>query len=162
MRERTRKSYTRKDGTNVEGLEDELQRLESELQKAEEGASEIDSQREDLRSRLQDDEKERGRGQNSLIDEPQKILSLRNRIALIRRELSLRDRTREDYKKKYDIADNGDISIENIAKMFHDFNSDKAVGELFEKVSGVLKTLKNDFRFSDNVRETDYAASVEF
>ena len=140
--------------TYNEGLEDELRRLEGELQQAEETAG-VNNQDVADNSRVQNIEKDGRRGKNSLIDEPQKTTALINRISLIRRELSLRDRTREEYKEKYGIADNGDISIENVAKMFHDFNSDKAVGNLFEKVYNVLRSLKNDFRVSDNVSAKD-------
>ena len=157
LHRRTRKSYTRNDGTYREGLEDELQRIERRLR-----------QLSDRRSRHEDDTRfgenttQEFGAETAVENIPQtdrnaehdirRLTELHNRAEMIREELSWRDREKARLKSQYGINENGDISIDNVAKMFHDLNRDKAVGVLFDRVYDSLKSLKIDFRFSDNTK----------
>ena len=157
LHRRTRKSYTRNDGTYREGLEDELQRIERRLR-----------QLSDRRSRHEDDTRfgenttQEFGAETAVENIPQtdrnaehdirRLTELHNRAEMIREELSWRDREKARLKSQYGINESGDISIDNVAKMFHDLNRDKAVGVLFDRVYDSLKSLKIDFRFSDNTK----------
>lgn len=131
---RTRKSFTRKDGTHREGLEEELQRLEKELQKAENERKQVSqSNKAEEGTTLSQDDNAPGSLRHLRSSGITTLYDLRRRISLIRDELSYRDRAVERLKKEYGIKDNGDISLDNLARMFRDYNSDEQVGRMGEK-----------------------------
>ncbi len=122
---KTEKSYTDKKGNYHEGLTETLGNLEKEIKE----------------TILQD----------SKDQSQQRIRDSRRRAALIRAELSRRQKAREELRSKYDIDEKGNVTLDNLAKMFYDLNSNKAIGKLFEKVYKVLKQLNVDFRFTEKL-----------
>lgn len=129
LQKRSRKSYTDREGVYHEGLEEELQNIEQTLRQMVEGTA------------------EEGNGESKRRTPAE----LRRRASIIRAELAGRQRAREELRQKYNINEKGDISLDDLTRMFRDLNSDEAIGRLFERVLNVLKNLKLNYRFTDKL-----------
>ena len=132
--QRTRKSYTDGKGNYHRGLEEELADIEAAISGGGEAAEGADSQ-----------SSATSEGARGDVD------SLRRQAALIRAEIARREQLKQEFRKKYNISEKGDISLDDLSRLFHDLNSNKAVGELFDNIRDVLKKLGTDFRFTDRM-----------
>jgi hypothetical protein len=137
LERRTLKSYTDKDGNYHKGIEEEIAELDADITRAGAEDSGVGEESSEGSSNRHD------RGFRGIND-------LRKQVAALRAEISRRKQKKAELRKKYGIDNRGNVSLDNLARLFHDVNSDKAVGELFDKVYQVLKDLGVDFRFTDN------------
>ena len=136
LERRTLKSYTDKNGTYHQGIEEELRELEAAISRLERGETESNAgevgQAHDLRN------------------DGRRLRALRREAARLRIEESRRERKKAEFRDKYHIDAKGNISLSDLRRLFNDLNSNKALGRLFDKVFGVLEKLGTRFRFSDN------------
>ena len=138
LSQRQEKSYTDEKGNYHKGLEEELAELEDRITRTgEEGVG--DSEQGD----------ESSAGVQSSRPDTGSLNDLRREAAEIRAEISRRQQKKQELSSKYDIDEKGNISLDNLSRMFHDLNSNKIIGKLFDKVFAVLKDLGVDFRFTN-------------
>ena len=159
LQRRSRKSYTDREGVYHEGLEEELEHIEESIRSR--LASDTAAGDSNLSSAEVPDvvsvEASEGMAEGTdaqdqkLLQRYPTVAELRRRASMIRAELARRERAREDLRQKYNINEKGDVSLDDLARMFHDLNSDEAIGKLFDRVLGVLKRLKLDYRFTDKL-----------
>jgi hypothetical protein len=154
LERRTMKSNKDKNGNYHEGIEEELARLESEISAAiNEGSDEevlVSEQEAGVRGRAgAAGQTEAGGAYRP--NSGRRINELRRQAASLRAEIARRDQKKQELRKKYNIDEKGNISLDDLARMFRDLNGNKAVGRLFEKVAAVLKKLNVSFRFTDNL-----------
>ena len=137
LERRTMKSYTDKDGNYHTGIEEEIAGLESDIARA---------GREDAGT----DEKVSEAQTSSRPVSGRRVNELRREAAKLRAEIARRNQKKQDLRKKYNIDEKGNISLDDLTRMFRDLNSNKVLGKLFDKVFDILNTLGTKFRFSDN------------
>ena len=131
---RSLKSYTDKNGNYHRGIEEELSELEDRISGAGEESPRV----------LQE-----GDGGNGTA---RSLNDLRKQAATLRAEIARRSQKKQEIRKEYNIDEKGNISLDDLSRMFHDLNSSKILGKLFDKVYSVLKNLGVDFRFTDKLR----------
>ena len=136
LEQRTLKSYKDKDGNYHRGIEEELTGLEADIARA--GA-------EDARTGEEGSGILPKRSNSGLND-------LRKQAARLRAEIARRNREKRELRDKYNIDEKGNISLDDLARMFRDLNSNRVIGKLFDKVYDVLKNLGVDYRFTDKLR----------
>ena len=137
LERRTTKSYTDKDGNYHKGIEEELAELEADITRA--GAEDATTD---------EGGSESGASAGSSNGE---INKLRRKAAQLRAENARRKRERQKLRDKYNIDEKGNISLDDLSRMFNDLNSSKILGKLFDKVAKVLSNLGVEFRLSDNM-----------
>lgn len=120
MERRTLKSYTDKDGNYHKGIEEELRDLESEISGR--GADENQTSGQEV-----------DRLQGAAIGR-RPVNELRKEAAKLRAEIARRNQKKQELRKKYNVDEKGNISLEDLSRMFRDLNSNKAIGKLFDKV----------------------------
>lgn len=152
LERRTMKSYDHK-GVHHEGIEEELSRLEAEISGRTGTGRATGSRTGELSEEVLVPESEK-----KVLD----INDLRRRAAMLRAEIARREQKKQELRKKYNIDEKGNISFEDLSRMFRDFNSDKRIGKLFEKVAKVLKNLGVSFRFTDALDATTSGISGAF
>lgn len=135
LERRAMKSYTDRYGNYNRGIEEELSELEADINRAGTEDAETAEESTEVRSG----------GSNPRLNE------LRRSASILRAEKARRDRKRKELRQKYDIDEKGNISLDNLSRMFNDLNSNKVLGKLFDKVVSVLKNLGVDFRFTDRL-----------
>jgi hypothetical protein len=128
LERRTLKSYTDKDGNYHKGIEEELRDLESEISGR--GADENQTSGQEV-----------DRLQGAAIGR-RPVNELRKEAAKLRAEIARRNQKKQELRKKYNIDEKGNISLEDLSRMFRDLNSNKAIGKLFDKVAKVLKSVR--------------------
>jgi hypothetical protein len=120
LERRTLKSYTDKDGNYHKGIEEELRDLESEISGR--GADENQTSGQEV-----------DRLQGAAIGR-RPVNELRKEAAKLRAEIARRNQKKQELRKKYNIDEKGNISLEDLSRMFRDLNSNKAIGKLFDQV----------------------------
>lgn len=149
LERRTMKSYTDSKGVYHEGIEDELARIEGEISQSD---TKGDSQK-----TLESQQKDSSRGSGevgqaySLPNSGRRVNDLRKQAAKLRAEIARRNQKKQDLRNKYNIDEKGNISLNDLVRMFRDLNNNKAIGKLFDKVVKVLKNLGVSFRFIDSL-----------
>ena len=138
LERRTLKSYTDKDGNHHRGIEEEIAGLEADITRAGAGDGRV------------------GEGGSEVHASPRssdglRINELRRQAARLRAEVARRKQKKQELRRKYNIDEKGNIGLDDLSRMFHDLNSSKILGKLFDKVVAVLKNLGVDFRFTDTL-----------
>lgn len=159
LQKRSSKSYTDREGVYHEGLEEELERIEESIRNyldSDTAAGDIGLSSAEVPDMVPVEASagmaEGTDTRNREIQQRQPtVAELRRRASIIRAELAGRQRTREELRQKYNINEKGDITLDDLARMFRDLNSDEAIGRLFERVLNVLKKLKLNYRFTDKL-----------
>ena len=146
MPQRTRKSYTDGKGNYHRGLEEELADIEAAISGGGEAAEGAASQ-----------SSATSEGTRGDVD------SLRRQAALIRAEIARREQLKQEFRKKYNISEKGDISLDDLSRLFHDLNSNKAVGELFDNIRGITgSVLLITFSHSQHHSRVDVQLTTQF
>ena len=136
------KSYTNGEGNHVRGIEETLAGLESDIARAGGSGSKVRESGKEVRA--------------------SKLNDLRREAARLRAEVARRMRLRDELRKKYHINEKGDVSLDDLARLFRDLNTDETTGKLFERVYEVLKDLGVSFRFTDNLDGHTHGEAFEF
>lgn len=61
----------------------------------------------------------------------------------LRRELDLRNRKYEEWRKVYNISEKGQITLDDLSRLFYDNNSNKILDALFDKVESFNELFPN-------------------
>ncbi len=159
LQQKTRKSYTDREGVYHEGLEEELEHIGNSIRNRVDAGMFADNPNnttdkvpenipvEESQSVVEGDNKRNNENESGL----RTLAKFRRRAALIRAELARRKQNESELRQKYNINEKGDISLDDLARMFRDLNNDEAIGELFERVFNVLKKLNLSYRFTDKL-----------
>lgn len=159
LQQKTKKSYTDREGVYHEGLEEELEHIGNSIRNRVDAGMFTDNPNnttdkvpenipvEESPSVVEGDNKRNNENESGL----RTLAKLRRRAALIRAELARRKQNESELRQKYNINERGDISLDDLARMFRDLNNDEAIGELFERVFNVLKKLNLSYRFTDKL-----------
>ena len=123
MERRTLKSYTDKDGNYHKGIEEELRDLESEISGR--GADENKTSGQEV-----------DRLQGAAIGR-RPVNELRKEAAKLRAEIARRNQKKQELRKKYNIDEKGNISLEDLSRMFRDLNSNKAIGKCLIRLKSI-------------------------
>lgn len=137
LERRTLKSYTDSEGNYHTGIEEEIAGLEADIARA---------GREDAGNREENTEVQPSRPNSG-----RRVNDLRREAAKLRAEIARRNQNKQELRQKYNIDEKGNVSLDDLARMFRDLNTNKVLGKLFDKVYNVLKDLGVDFRFTTNL-----------
>ncbi|MBQ8949153.1 MAG: strawberry notch C-terminal domain-containing protein [Prevotella sp.] len=148
LERRTLKSYTDKDGNYHKGIEEELRDLESEISGRSSGENQGGSS------------EVGGTSRNAQSRRP--VKELRKQAAKLRAEIARRNQVKQDFRKKYNIDERGNISLSDLRRLFHDLNSNKILGKLFDKVCDIVEKINTQFRFTDKLDALTGGEAFEF
>jgi len=138
LERRTLKSYTDKDGNHHRGIEEEIAELESDISRTGAGDVRVSEGSPEVHT-------------SSRPRDGRRINELRRQASRLRAEVARRTQKKQELRRKYNIDEKGNIGLDDLSRMFHDLNSSKILGKLFDKVVTVLKNLGVDFRFTDSL-----------
>lgn len=93
------------------------------------------------------------------------MVGLQRARAALREELDRRDQKFKEWQKKYNIDKNGQISLEDLSRMFFDHNKSKIIGKLFGRVVEVAKQIGLEIKFDGYLNAagtSNYAGRIRY